>query len=100
MKISLTTPKARLALAPRGKPYFVSIGSGISLGYRRNAGAGSFVVRVADGTGGDRQEGIGTADDIEAANGRDALSYVQAVELALRRARGQTGGDARPKTVA
>lgn len=95
-KIILTTAKARLALAQRGKPYFVTIVDGISLGYRRNVGAGAWVVRKADGQGGDRQEGIGTADDIEPANGTSVLDYTQAVQKALNSA-GRTSG---PKTVA
>jgi hypothetical protein len=50
----LETRTSRLKLAVRGKPYdFTSISRGILLGYRRNRDAGSWIVRVADGHGGD-----------------------------------------------
>jgi hypothetical protein len=48
----LETRTTRLKLPVRLKPYdFTVISPGIALGYRRCAGPGRFVVRVADGRG-------------------------------------------------
>ena len=48
----LETRTARLKLARRKKPHaFTTISPGIALGFRRNQGAGTWVVRVADGSG-------------------------------------------------
>src|SRR5262249_8384634 len=44
----LETPTARRRLEVRKKPYWTTISPGIHLGYRRNAGAGTWSVRVAD----------------------------------------------------
>jgi hypothetical protein len=49
---TLETRSARLRLKVRRKPYFVSVAVGVSLGYRRNLGPGSWLVRCADGKGG------------------------------------------------
>jgi integrase len=80
----MKTAKARFGLTPRGKPYFTpTVTPGISLGYRRIADrAGSWIARVADGQSGSRQEVIGVADDLDAANGKDVLSYTQAQDKA------------------
>src|SRR5215510_14665594 len=45
----LETATARRKLAVRKKPYWTTISPGIALGYRRNEGAGTWSVRVADG---------------------------------------------------
>src|SRR5215211_2189133 len=87
----LETRTARLKLAVRKKPYFVSIGPGLSLGYRRNRTAGSWVVRVADGRGGNWTQAFAVADDFEHASGSDVLSFWQAQDRA--RTAGH-GGDA------
>jgi integrase len=90
----LQTRTARQALAPRGKPYFVPTGTpGLAIGYRRLADqVGNWSLRQADGSGGNRIERIGTADDQENANGADVLSFSQAVEKARDQARGQVDG--------
>src|SRR5262245_32189385 len=89
---TLTTPKARARLAPRGKPYFVAtVPPGISLGYRRLENrAGSWSARIADGNGGNRIEAIGVADDFEPANGKDVLSFEQAQDKARTVIRGES----------
>ena len=46
---SLETRTARLKLAVARKPIFVRIAPGLSLGYRRNHIAGTWVLRLADG---------------------------------------------------
>jgi integrase len=80
----LQTASARAKLAVRTKPYFVSLGLGIALGYRRNqTGAGSWCVRVANGKGGNWLRNIDAiADDIEAANGTTILDFAGAQEKA------------------
>jgi integrase len=70
----------RLTLAVRKKPHYVSIGRGLSVGYRRNKTAGTWVFRKADGKGGMKTQVIGVADDFEDANGEDILDYWQAFD--------------------
>src|SRR6516165_2822399 len=95
----LETRTARLKLAPRKKPYcFTIIAPGIALGYRRNQGAGTWVVRVADGRGGNWTKGFAIADDHEDASGALVLTYWQAQDRARALARGNAE-DGRPCTV-
>ncbi len=49
----------RLKLPIAKKPIFVRIGPGLSLGYRRNQTAGTWVLRLADGQGGRQDLGRG-----------------------------------------
>jgi integrase len=72
----------RLKLPVAKKPQFVRIGAGLSLGYRRNKTAGTWVLRVADGKGGSRTTAIGSADDFNDSDGRQFLDHWQAQELA------------------
>src|SRR5687768_6955431 len=78
----------RLKLPVARKPIFERIGDGISLGYRRNQVAGTWVVRVADGKGGSWTKAIGMADDHEDANGKSILTFWQAQDNARLVARG------------
>jgi hypothetical protein len=99
----LETRTARLKLPVRKKPYFVAVAPGVGLGYRRNKTAGSWVVRAADGRGGNWTQAFAVADDFEDANDTDVLSFWQAQDRARVLARG--GGDAdedsgKPVTVA
>jgi hypothetical protein len=71
----LETRTARLRLPVAKKPVFAKIGSGLSLGYRRNATAGTWVARVADGKGGNWTRALGSADDFADADGREVLDY-------------------------
>jgi hypothetical protein len=64
-KARLETRTARLKLPVARKPLFIRIGPGLSLGYRRNQIAGTWVLRLADGKGGATTKAIGTADDYE-----------------------------------
>lgn len=75
--------KTRLGYPVAKKPTFESLGDGVSVGYRRNAGAGTWIVRKADGKGGSTQRVIGTADDYENADGERVLSWAQAQAKAL-----------------
>lgn len=91
----------RLRLAIAKKPVFVRIGPGVSLGYRRNETAGTWVVRVADGDGGNWQKSIGVADDFDDADGVTVLTFWQAQDRARAVAKlGRSGGeDRQPLTV-
>jgi hypothetical protein len=72
---TLETRAARLRLRVRRKPYFLSVAPGVSLGYRRNLGPGSWLVRCADGKGGAWTKGFSTADDFEDASGEQVLDF-------------------------
>lgn len=99
-KASLETRTARLKLPVARKPVFVRIAPGLSLGYRRNQVAGTWVMRIADGKGGAATKAIGTADDFEEADGNALLDYWQAQEKAKSLLRATNGRPvAKPLTV-
>src|ERR1035437_3519485 len=90
----------RLKMRVAKKPVFVRIGPGLSLGYRRNQTAGTWVVRVANGRGGSRTAAIGFADDHDEADGQRFLNFWQAQERAKVAARRRIGAPgAEPVTV-
>jgi integrase len=96
----LETRTARLRLPVARKPVFIRIGPGLSLGYRRNQIAGTWVLRLADGKGGATTKAIGTADDYENSNGATVLDYWQAQERAKSAARNSDdSGSVKPLTV-
>jgi hypothetical protein len=73
------------------------------LGYRRNKTAGSWVVRAADGKGGNWTQAFAVADDFEDANGTEVLNFWQAQDRARVLARGGRDADedsGKPVTVA
>jgi integrase len=73
------------------------------LGYRRNAGPGTWSVRSTDGHGSDWIKRIALADDLERADGTHVLTYWQAIDQARALARRQEGAahdESRPLTVA
>jgi integrase len=98
----LETATRRRKLAIRKKPYWITISPGISLGYRRNQGAGTWSVRR---TGDDAEwiKRLGLADDLEKADGKTVLRYWEAIDVARKLARRQPGDtsedDSRPVTV-
>src|SRR5262245_2423775 len=97
----LETATARRKLAVRKKPYWTAISPGIHLGYRRNAGAGTWSVRVAD-AGAEWIKRIALADDLEPASRPAVLNYWSAVDAARALARRQPGeaiDESRPLTV-
>jgi integrase len=94
---TLETRTARSKLKLSKKPRFVSIGQGLSLGYRRNKTAGTWVFRKADGKGGMTTKAIGVADDYEEADGKEVLTYWEAVERV--RALGKPGDDRPPGSI-
>ena len=83
----LETRSKRLRLPVAKKPVFVRIGPGLSLGYRRNQIAGTWVLRVADGQGGSRTAAIAFADDHDDADNQQFLNFWQAQEHAKTAAR-------------
>ena len=93
MSKKLHTPTGRATLATRPKPYFATLVPGLALGYRKNAGTGSWVIRVADGNGGNWTRQIGFADDQRTANGDTVLSYDQAAAKASAVQRGRPEHD-------
>ena len=97
----LETRTSRLKLPVARKPVFVRIAPGVSLGYRRTATAGTWVVRVADGQGSAWTQRVGTADDLSENDGGEVLTFWQAQELAKTAARGAEAGSKRgmPLTV-
>ncbi len=99
----LETRTARLKLPIAKKPRFTKVGPRIGLGYRRNHTVGTWVLRVADGKGGNWTKAIGLADDFDDANGKTILTFWQAQERALGVARSGPNGDdvdiTRPATV-
>lgn len=74
----------RLKLPVSGKPVFVRIGHGLSLGYRRNAIAGTWVMRIANGKGGMTTQKFAHADDNEESNHQTILTYFEAQDTARR----------------
>src|SRR5262245_58270538 len=96
----LETRTGRLKLAIRKKAHdFTSIAPGIALGYRRCKGAGRWVVRVSDGSGGRWIKNVGIADDHEAADGSNVLDFFQAQDSARALARGKDAVSGRPPTL-
>ena len=94
---------ARLKLPVANKPVFAKIGPGLGLGYRRNATAGTWVVRAADGQGGNWTKAIGTADDFDEADGKTVLDFWQAQDRARVISRVDLEGDGdegQPATIA
>lgn len=95
---ALESRTGRLKLPVARKPVFARIGPGLSLGYRRNQTAGTWVLKIADGRGGRTTTAIGHADDFDEADGTDFLTFWQAQEKAKLVAR--KGKDsAQPLTV-
>ncbi len=100
----LETRTARLKLELRKKPYTVRVAPGVRLGYRRNAGGGTWSVIAADGKSGSWVKKFGLADDHEEANGEQVLTFWQAQQRARKLARGgknteQENDPGRPVTV-
>jgi integrase len=95
---SLESRSARLKLSVAKKPTFVKIGRGIGLGYRRNNTAGTWVLRCANGLGGNWTKAIGNADDYADADGSSILDFWQAQQRARSLAQNQTTPD-KPITV-
>jgi integrase len=96
----LETRTNRLKLPVQQKPHcFTAIAPGIALAYRRGKDRNAWVVRVADGKGGNWLKNLpGIPDDFEDANGESVLTFWQAQDAARKLARG-TVESGRPITV-
>jgi hypothetical protein len=90
---NLETRAARLRLHTRREPYWRILESGLHLGYRRTKeGGGSWVARRFIGEGRYNETKIGTADDLQDADGVALRSFKQAQEAAdMVAARGAEG---------
>jgi integrase len=95
----LENPTGRRKLPVRKKPYYVAISPGVFVGYCRNSGHCKWAVRVVRGRA-EWTDRFATTDDLEPANGRDVLSYWQAVDQARALARGTDDvPDSKPMTL-
>jgi integrase len=89
----LESRSARLKLPKQGKPYWIRIDRGLSLGYRRIETAGPWIVRKATGDGNSWIRNFAHADDFEASNGDSVLTFFEAQAIARTIARdGETSG--------
>jgi integrase len=80
---NLETRAARLRLTARRKPYWRVLETGLHLGYRRTKeGGGSWVARRFIGDGRYSETKIGTADDLQDAEGVALRSFKQAQDAA------------------
>src|SRR5215831_9946371 len=97
---SLETRTNRLKLPVRRKPHcFTAIAPGIALAYRRGKDRNAWVMRVADGKGGNWTKNLpGVPDDHEDANGESVQTFWQAQDKARKLARG-TVESGRPITI-
>jgi hypothetical protein len=90
---ALESRSARLKLPKQGKPYWVRIDRGLSLGYRRITTAGPWIVRKATGNGGNWIKNFAHADDFEESNGDAVLTFFEAQAIARTIARdGEASG--------
>ena len=98
---ALESRSARLKLKVRRKPYpGPSLARGVSLMYRRNRTAGSWVLKSSDGHSRYWTKVIGIADDYDDADGKNVLDFFQAQGVAKQLARGDDGcADTAPITI-
>jgi integrase len=99
---NLETRTARGRLKSRKKPYWRSIDRGLHLGYFKGARAGRWLLRSYVGAGRYQEMTLGTADDVQDADGGEVLSYSQAQARARSLAAARRKGEAAdgPFTVA
>jgi hypothetical protein len=95
-KLSLETPTSRLRLPIQKKPNWLRLGPGLSLGYRRNEGSGTWSIRATDGHGGEWLKKFGVADDHEPADGKRVLNYTMAIDAAPAHPRRRRGREPEP----
>ncbi len=80
--VPLENRTSRFKLAIRSDPYFVNLGGGLHLGYRRRASGGSWLARSRTDDGVYREERIGLADDFNDTDGVKFLNYGEAQQKA------------------
>lgn len=83
----LANKTARKKLKPRSSAYTQKLAEGRALGYRKRTPGqpGRWLLRTARFPSGYDFETLGTADDVAEADGREVLSYSQALTAALGR---------------
>jgi integrase len=81
---NLESREARKKLKPRGRPYYRAVERQAHIGYRRNQPGvpGAWSVRNYIGEGRYDEAQLGTADDLHDADGKEVLTYWQAVDAA------------------
>jgi hypothetical protein len=79
---NLETRTARLRLAIRSEPYWRGLEKSFALGYRRRGKGGTWLARRRKADGGYVEHRIGTADDLQDADGGAVLNYAQAQKAA------------------
>src|SRR5262249_46767325 len=77
----IDTPSARARLPMQRSVYWVSLLPGCAFGYRKGPKGGVWVAKFVRGKV-RKEKTLGPADDVIAADGKLALSYAQAQELA------------------
>ena len=75
---NLDSRTARGRLAPRHKPYWRAIDQGRHVGYYRGKRGGAWIARYLKGGGQYAESKLGTADDVQDADGIAVLSFAQA----------------------
>jgi integrase len=79
---NLETRTARLRLTIRSEPYWRGLEKGFALGYRKRGRGGTWLARRRQADGGYAEHRIGTADDLQDADGVAVLDYGQAQKAA------------------
>jgi len=79
---NLETRTARHRFPIRSEPYWRGLEKGFALGYRRRATGGTWLARRRDEAGSYAEHRIGTADDLQDADGVVILDYSQAQRAA------------------
>jgi integrase len=85
---SLASRTQRLKLAPNKIPYWLKLGAGVSLGYRRKQAAGTWIARAIDGEGAYWTKAFGEADDYDEADNETRFNFLQAQDRARVIAKG------------
>jgi integrase len=97
---ALESRTARLKLKPRRKPYpGPSLARGVSLMYRRNRTAGSWVLKSSDGRGGYWTKSLALADDYDDSDHKNILTFFEAQDRAKLLASGDAAAEAAPITI-
>lgn len=104
---NLETRTARSRLSARKEPYWRSISQGAHIGYYKGDRGGSWIARRRGGDGRYSKRKLGTADDVQDADGVNVLDFRQAQEAARDwfkseslKAAGINSDPAQPYTVA
>ena len=79
---NLETRTARARLRIRTEPYWRGLEKGFALGYRRRPRGGTWLARRRRADSGYTEHRIGTADDLQDADGVAVLDYAQAQKTA------------------